>query len=330
MKRYLIAAGFFVVASMLMAQSPPILQDGYAARKTNLSNLCKTDGTNCDAGQTSSSNSWTTAIDCKFSTQATQALDGGDTTYTICGATWNKINSRNEATPMNVNNGTGLVITPVANCDFFHEVRSSPALLLQLSSVIPNFSYDTSIRVRWYLQGFNGAANFDGTVVGIESATPSTDGGMLDAGVLLHHFYYVTHIGWNTTPASANGEVIFAWWDGLTNAGNGSFCTNQYSVDAGGLSPPVWRNVFGWVNAFGLFPMGVDTTNIAGAYSSGFPAWNQIPPLCGLSWGTDTNISLDESNMNLPSGWYLIITAKRSGSATSLVSTIGEVEVDYR
>lgn len=313
----------FVVSFAVTAHAwwPTTIQAGGCDAGSVMTGVSYTKPPSCSSNATTSSNTWATAIDCDFTAQATQTL-ATDGTYTVCGATWTKINSRNEAAAMTVTNGTGLVITPNANSDFFQLVRSSPGLSINMASIIPGFSYDTSVRVLMYIASFNGAANFDAVDIALESST--ADAGPADAGKVVDHFYHLIHYGWDGTPSAAPGITYHAYWDGLNGVGNGgTYCTTAYSTSG--------RNVVGWVNAFGLLPMGVDITELAGAYASGFPTIATIPSMCGLTWSTDVNGSLDESKMQPPGNWDVLVTAVRSNSATAgFAPVVGRVLIQYR
>jgi hypothetical protein len=78
---------------------------------------------------------WQTALDLDLSAQPNQTL-GTDTTFTIGGLTWTKQNSSSDATAMAVVNGTGLVVSPIASTDYRTSGRTSPVLLLPLSSIL--------------------------------------------------------------------------------------------------------------------------------------------------------------------------------------------------
>src|ERR1051325_6023047 len=111
---------------------------------------------------------WITALDGDFTTASTQTLSS-DTTYTIFGQTWTKINSANDNTAMAISS-TGLDITPKQSTVYTNSSRTCPAIVLPVTNLIPNF--DMSGSLRFYMQfADNQAANFDNIVMSIETST---------------------------------------------------------------------------------------------------------------------------------------------------------------
>jgi hypothetical protein len=104
---------------------------------------------------------WATALDLDFTAESNQTLSS-DTTYTIGGITWTKVNSANDQTSMAVTNGTGLVISPKNNTNTYSGVtRSCPYIYTDIASIIPGYYIDQPLRIWIYISA---ETNF-GTVV---------------------------------------------------------------------------------------------------------------------------------------------------------------------
>jgi hypothetical protein len=111
---------------------------------------------------------WRTALDVDFSAQGSQSLST-NTTYSIAGQTYTKINSANEATAMALTNGTGVVVTPTAGAnDYNGATRTFPGLEVNLASIIPTFHLGMGIRAWILISVDTPVSNFDNSILAID------------------------------------------------------------------------------------------------------------------------------------------------------------------
>lgn len=134
---------------------------------------------------------WQTVLDVDFSAQPNQTLSS-DTTYTIGGYTFTKINSTNDATAMAVVSGSGLVITPKEGnpgSNVYNSARSLPAVLFPLVSSSFNLSMDTPLRITLLFgnDNLNTSILYQGTTLSLESISASSRDGFL-IGRYTHSF----------------------------------------------------------------------------------------------------------------------------------------------
>jgi hypothetical protein len=142
---------------------------------------------------------WQTAVDIDFTAQANQTL-ATDTTYTIGGQTWTKINSANDRVAMAVVSGTGLVVKPAANAgDYFGSTRNLPAITLNLSAVIPGFHWAMPVRVWLFQSADNMGSNNDQATLAIETGT--------SLNYVLKRGYQSAALTWTTT-ANLGGSNV--------------------------------------------------------------------------------------------------------------------------
>lgn len=120
---------------------------------------------------------WATALDLDFTTQITATL-GTDTTfnvgvnpYTGNSLVWTKVNSANEATAMQLTNGSGLVIKPAAATNISGSSFTAPALRIPLNSIIPDWTIFMPFRIWVWVSNTNVTANNDQMVFGTFIAT---------------------------------------------------------------------------------------------------------------------------------------------------------------
>lgn len=115
---------------------------------------------------------WATALDLDFTSQPTQVLSTdstftiGTNPYTSAGLVWTKLNSANDATAMQVTNGAGLVIKPVAATNISAATFSAPALRIQLNSMIPDWTVFMPFRIWVWVTANNAATTTDQAVFG--------------------------------------------------------------------------------------------------------------------------------------------------------------------
>ena len=105
-----------------------------------------------------------------FSAQSSQTLSS-NTTYTIAGLTWTKVNSSGDGTAMAVTNGSGLVIIPASASDWNGSTFTAPALTIPLQSLYADLACGMGVRISIYISSYNGAANYDNVIIGVDSGT---------------------------------------------------------------------------------------------------------------------------------------------------------------
>src|SRR5579885_737701 len=266
-------------------------QSGY--NPVNLTNIAVDYTTNVGVtttgGQTLSTNSWITALDLDFTQQPTQTL-GTDGTVTIAGLSWTKINSANERTATVLTNGTGIEWSPTSTGDYYSGIRTLPGLTISLSSIIPNFTLDTPVRVWMYESSSNETASYDSCVIGVERPTSNTNYAMKRT--------YFGSQGINATSNYNGGN------QGQTNS------TGVYSY-----------------NVMVMEILGVCTRKcnyFIGSYASGFPSVNNLHQLANLNDGSGAS---DIQYMGQSSDWNFLIGAHRAGSSNnSYTATIARIK----
>lgn len=244
------------------------------------------------------------ALDIDFSAQGSQTLNA-DTTYTIGGVTWTKVNSSNDNVSMAVTNGSGLVIQPKQTTVYTAASRTAPYIKTPLSGFLPSAQYQRiALRVWIYISADNMAAvgdtceawldNLGGTTTVtqsfglgrqmttgpagrcfVEANYPSTGSTLLPSST-------------NTTLASSNRVLMLEIEMGIVNG--------VYSA---------WK----------------------GTYSAGWPAESALLPLvkspgANITWNDSQDVIT-----GLPVN--LCLTAWRNGSVTALSATIARIRVDY-
>jgi hypothetical protein len=265
---------------------------------------------------------WLTGLDCNFSTSATQCLDGGDTTYSICGVSgWAKKNSANEVNPMSITNGTGLSIYPTSNTTWASNLGTgnngtAPVLTLPVSSVVSNYGFDTPLRLTIWEVACSTGAGGDRCADGLEDLTQSSsqDGGN----------------GWqdyvDTNSATVAWKVRYydAYYTPVTQATPAGINAYQINLQDG------------YSGSYQTFYMG--------AYDAGFPS-NNAPAANAWAWGSVNRASgttqgywllsntdaLDNASYpSTPAYLEIFLEAERNGSGSSLVHTIGRIKLEYQ
>lgn len=230
--------------------------------------------------------------------QTTQTL-GSDITYSIGGQAWTKINSSNDATPMQVTNGVGLTITPKSGTQFLNDNRTAPALLLQLSSIIPNFGPDTPIQIWGYWTAQNPSANYDEAFIGIDSGPNLPQG-------------WRAGIAYNTPGGGTLGQQLA--WDVNAEA------TGNYEQTSAGTSDVVECLTL---------PQGVATqAAVLGSSATPYSAdtWPDITVRCVVDGGSFAA----NANWPLSNGFYACFGAQRIGSGTNFVATLAAIRIRYQ
>lgn len=240
---------------------------------------------------------WRTRIDLDFTAQANQTL-GSDTSYTVGGLTWNKINSANDATAMAIVNGTGLNIIPVANTDYFNNTRTCPALVLPLQNVIPKYDLTMGIRLTAYVTD-NATANYDNAILSLESFASGT----ID-------WAFANKRGFGTAGPSPGNQRIMVI--------NG---TNAFAPGGDGGTDNVIILEVPRVNGKNIY-------SYSGTYSSGYPSLASlriIDPLIGNPSANTFSIS----DLGAPSTWNIFLGSQRAGSPTNLTTTFKRLKIEY-
>lgn len=117
-------------------------------------------------------NGWVGVYELDFREEPSQTL-GTDTTFTVGGKPWTKINSANDAVAMAIVNGSGLVIQPGSTSDYNGATRTLPGLALPLSQIVPGFQVGMGVRLWAYVSSYNGGSNYDNAVIAIDTQSSS-------------------------------------------------------------------------------------------------------------------------------------------------------------
>ena len=232
-----------------------------------------------------------TVLDLDFSAEANQTL-ATNTTYTIAGKTWTKINSANDNVAMAITNGSGLVIQPKAATDYAGVTRSLPAITLPLASISPEIGLGSSLRVWMYISADNMAGQYDLGVVAVDSAS-------FDAGYIAKRGY------------------------GVSGQGVGAHFQHTSGTNPGFNEEPVTLAAGNRVLVLDIPRLGSPMVEAKyGAWSSGWPAASALKPARQRYGTVEIFSQLTMANA------VLLIGAQRSGSGTSLSVTINRVRVD--
>lgn len=264
--------------------------------------LCATTGGGGSSGSSSGSSSggssgWTTALDCDFRAQSSQSLST-DGTYTICGATFTKINSANDATAAALTPDAGLVLVPASGTDVYQGNFSVPAVTLSLLTLIPSVTTETAIRAYAWNSGNNAANNYDQANLGLAWTLPAS--AIPVANMTMKRGTSVNGgLGWSASANFASGNTA--------NLGLGFTLA---AADVLEVSTP----------ALGSFTAGLS----AGLYDAGWPS---VGSATGLAV---TNQTISGTLSTSPGSWVVYLGAGRSGSGTSLVIDWARLRIDYR
>lgn len=247
-------------------------------------------------------NGWVT-IDIDFSAQPSQTL-GSDTTYTIAGLTWTKVNSSGDATAMAIVSGSGLVITPVSSTDWYGPVTfTEPIIEIPLATIIPNFDLMMPMRATMYVSSSNEAANYD-------HATLALHYGHLSASYASRRVYGAPSAAAvnNFLDIALNGARFYQG-----NTVNSSNRVYQISLPMGAIG----------------FVAAALTANYA---TNAMPTQPSFVP-CGQYSATNPlggSTIVTAPYTGNSSEWKVAVGAGRAGSGTSYVATIKSLRVEYR
>lgn len=270
-------------------------QSGYPTNLlTSIATDYTTSSTVTSSGPTYLSNVWQTALEIDFTAQTTQTFTS-DGTYTIAGYTWTKINSANETAHTVLTNGTGIVWTPSSTGDLYTTTRTLPALTINLSTYIPNFTLDTPIRVWLYESTSNEAQDYDSCVLAIERPSSNTNY-VLKRG----------HAGSLVQNATAN----------FNGANQGQ--TNSTGVYTG-------NGVMLIECSDGVASL--KARHLVGVYNNGFPGYPVLQSVGNLNGETGMN---DVQWVGKAADWDVLIGAHRAGSGNnSYTATINRIRIEY-
>jgi hypothetical protein len=113
---------------------------------------------------------WNTVLDLNLANVGTQSI-GVDGNFQLAGMTCVKVNSANESFPTTITQGAGLRIRPAAGSDYSGNTRTLPLIWIPLGQ-IPNIGpidYSSNFRVWINVAADNAAADFDATMLGLDS-----------------------------------------------------------------------------------------------------------------------------------------------------------------
>lgn len=238
---------------------------------------------------------WTTYADLDFSTQLNQTLTG-DGAHVVGGLTWNKGNSANEASTMQVVNGSGLEIHPTSTTKFDATGITLPYLDIALSALYPALDWSTLIRVTIY-ESSNATADFDSSVYGIWNANHSA------YSVAVIHGHY---------GAPSDQYLFRTIYDNVVYDESTLFAALGY--DVGRLS----------FDDLGRLAASFQ----AGVYSAGFPTETDYH-LGGVQvTSTSVATALTNGTPIKAGDLRLFLGAFRNGSGTSLTTIIKRVKVE--
>ena len=235
-----------------------------------------------------------TILDLDLSAEGNQILDT-DTTYTIAGLTFTKINSANDQVAAAIVNGSGLVLQPNAG-DFINGTRTLPALTLDLAQVVPDFDLSTPVRVWIYTSTFT-SSEYTYNYMALENWTTGA------AFLLGRRFYKVPpgdiYHGFKSIYASADLSYI--------SAPSGYGTSNVLMIECPLGMAQAWAYSF------------------TGIWAAGWPAIGIMQPL-GTHQMLGSTI-LDSTGVGLASGWDMLIGAY---GAAGFSVTVARIRIDYR
>lgn len=247
---------------------------------------------------------WITALDLDLTTQGNQTINV-DTTYSIGGLTWTKINTSGDSSPMTLTNGSGLIITPTSAANIGSSTFSAPALRIPITSIIPNFTLNMPIRMWIFVSSDNAAANFDGVYWG----TFVSGSGIANQYTISGYKGFASSSGWGSQLTVLNSNVTFT-----TPAVPSS--TNKVGV----MSYPL--GIIG-----GAAPLSTGTTVSGGVW----PAQSSLilTTAAAITASSSGAISSSSSGNHILTDLNFFIAAIRSPGSAGYNATIARFRVDY-
>lgn len=233
---------------------------------------------------------WVTACDIDFTAQPNQTL-APDGDYVIDGVTFTKINTAHELAPMQIVNGTGLVITPDQISDNYPNVRTLPALTARLVDLVPNYDITTRVRAWLYVASGNWAAQYDAASLSFEIDSNNT------------------HVDVESVFASGARGII-------SNACDGG----SYAV----TTSPLPDNVFvadldGYHSWFHV--------HLTGTWAGSWPTMSALTARHARFDYSTVSSAVTAATVD---SYNVLIGAHRGGSATAFVATFGAFKFEYQ
>jgi hypothetical protein len=235
---------------------------------------------------------WRTVLDLDFTVQTPQTFTTNGN-YTIAGKTWTKANSTGDSSAAKIDS-TGMVFTPTSAAEYAGGTRSSPIMSVKLTDLYSSIDMSTGIRIWAYISSNNQAANFDGSVHGLDNGT--------------------TGYGW-------------AVYGGRTLSGQGLSIQSTFSGSGLGFLDSVQTlNTTNNVLMLELSNvLDMNGSYYYGSWNNGWPAINTMKK-AGLYTATSRAVA----TTTLLSDLQLFLSAKRGGSGTSLVVKFANIKVEIR
>src|SRR5574343_54403 len=248
-------------------------------------------------------NQWHTPVDIDFINEEPGQVLSSDTTYSIGGYTWTKINSGGDNVAMAIVPGTGLVISPKqtwnpgtgsVNTDYYISKRTCPAIVLPLTSIYADVSPSSRWRLWLHISSANFTTNYDSVVVALDN---------------------------NTTVWNANA-IRKLYFGGVQHCTDGVWNTN--SGDQIGHGTSLGSND---VMVLESATNGSFWATYLGTWNNGWPVVSSLHPASRGGWTGDTiyNVAM----FGPPNTWSVLVGAFRAGSTNTFVANIGHIRVDF-
>lgn len=246
---------------------------------------------------------WYTAYDVDFTSVGTTTPQtfSSDGSWTIDGHVWTKSNTTTYETGGSTGlaskiNSSGITFQPNGSNADYNGSRNIPNLWIPFTSIVPSFSLNGGVRLWFYISSFAGTANYDNSVVAID--TNSTSHG------------YVFKRGYGT---AGTGIQCFGNNSGTNATG---FISSSASIlnttdNVGMIEVTNFSAPYQLISTF------------KGTYSSGWPAYSS---LTFLTTGIATN-----TYSGTTSGIGITLGAQRVTNTSGIsTTTYARMRVDYR
>jgi len=244
---------------------------------------------------------YATALDLDFSAQGNQTLSS-DTTYSIGGVTWTKVNSSADRVSMAVVNGSGLVIDPISASAFNGTTRTAPYIHMDLPTLIPAFYLGLPLRVWIYFSADSTSASGHGAGLSLDNLSTDTNKTCV----------FTVRRGNNSGTKSIEAA-------GTITGTSISYTANSSNLDSTDRVVMADLATGRLAQISGIY---------AGAYSSGFPSVSAMVPRQKLVGSNNSYPITQDFVTGLP--LKLALFAQRGGSGTTFSVTIARIKVEYR